>query len=163
MVKLTQYIQAGFPDTKGNLLLDLHEVWMIYLLMMDKGIMCCDHERELHNESLPPDSHFNNDVSIITIPPSLRTEVHRVMHSVHREFTAMNERAEAIVFWPGITNDIQRDPENCSSCNLIAPCNPRLPPIEPLIPKVPFESIFYDYFLLKGWYLCSCRQTLRLD
>ena len=41
--------------------------------------------------------------------------------------------------------------ENCNSCNLIAPSNPRLTPIEPLISKVSFESIVCDYFRFKGW------------
>ena len=59
---------------------------------------------------------------------------------------------KAVVFWPGITKDIQQIRENCSSCNLIAPSNPRLPPVEPLIPKVPFESIVCDFFHFKGWY-----------
>ena len=132
--------------------------------MMDGVIMYGDHKRELnHNKLLPPSSIFQDDVSRIVIPPSLRKEVLRVLHSAHQGVTAMNERAKAIVYWPGITNDIQGTRENCNSCNLIAPSNPRLPPIEPLIPKVPFESIFYDYFLLKGWYLCSCLQTHRLD
>ena len=52
----------------------------------------------------------------------------------------MNERAKAIVYWLGITNDIQGAWENCNSCNLIAPSNSRLPPIEPLILKVPFAT-----------------------
>ena len=64
----------------------------------------------------------------------------------------MNKRVKTIVYWPGITNDILRAWENCSSCNLIAPCNPRLPQIEPLVSKDPFESIVCDYFHFKGWY-----------
>ena len=69
-----------------------------------------------------------------------------------RLIKGMDERAKSIVYLPGITNDVQGCRENCNSCNLIAPSNPRLPPIEPLIPKVPFESIVCDYFQFKGWY-----------
>ena len=61
------------------------------------------------------------------------------MHYDHQGVTAMNERAKAIVYWPGITNDIQSARENCNNCNLITPSNPRIPPIEPLILKVFFE------------------------
>ena len=155
MMKLIHYIQAGFPETKDHLPLELHEFWIIRysLFMMDGVIMCGDRKRELnHNKLLPPSSIFQDDVSRIVIPPSLRKEVLRVLHSAHQGVTAMNERAKAIVYWPGITNDIQGTRENCNSCNLIAPSNPRLPPIEPLIPKVPFESIVCDYFHFKGWY-----------
>ena len=115
--------------------------------------MCSDRKRELdHNKLLPPSSIFQDDVYRIVIPPSLRKEVISVLHSAHQGVIAMNERARFIVYWPGITNDIQGCRENCNSCNLIVPSNPRLPPIEPLIPKVPFESIVCDYFQFKGWY-----------
>ena len=121
--------------------------------MMDGVIMCGNRKQELdHNKLLSPSSIFQDDVYRIVIPPSLRKEVLRVLHSAHQGVTAMNERAKSIVYWPGITNDIQGCRENCNSCNLIAPSNPRLPPIEPLIPKVPFESIVCDYFQFKGWY-----------
>ena len=110
-----------------------------------------DRKRELdHNKLLSPSSIFQDNVYRIVIPPSLRKEVISVLHSTHQGFTAMNERARSIVYRPGITNDIQRCRENCNSCNLIAPSNPRLPPIEPLIPKVPFESILCYCLLFKG-------------
>ena len=155
MLKLIHYIQAGFPETKDHLPLELHEFWIVRysLFIIDGVIMCSDRKRELdHNKLLSHSSIFQDDVYRIVIPPSLRKEVISVLHSAHQGVTAMNERARSIVYWPGITNDIQRCRENCNSCNLIAPSNPRLPPIEPLIPKVPFESIVCDYFQFKGWY-----------
>jgi len=155
MMKLIHYIQAGFPESKDHLPLELHEFWIVRysLFIIDGVIMCSDRKRELdHNKLLSHSSIFQDDVYRIVIPPSLRKEVISVLHSAHQGVTAMNERARSIVYWPGITNDIQRCRENCNSCNLIAPSNPRLPPIEPLIPKVPFESIVCDYFQFKGWY-----------
>ena len=80
----------------------------------------------------------------------INEEVPNVLHSVHQGVTAMNERAKSIIYWPGITNDIQVCRENCNSCNLIAPSDPRLPPIELLIPKVLFKYIVRDYFHFKG-------------
>ena len=93
--------------------------------MMDKVIMRSDHERQLRYESLPPNNNFHNDVNMIIISPSLRTEVFKVLHSAHQRVTAMNERAKANVYWPEITNDIQRARKNCSSCDLIVSSNPR--------------------------------------
>ena len=58
------------------------------LSMMNKIIMRRDHERDLHHEQLPPNSNLHNDV--IIVPPSLRTEVLRVMHSTHQGVTAVN-------------------------------------------------------------------------
>ena len=82
----------------------------------------------------------------------LRTEFLRVQHSVHQGVTAMNKRAKAIVYQLGITNDNQGARENCNSCNLISPSNPRLSPIKTLIQKIPFESIICNYFRFKGCY-----------
>jgi len=66
MMKLIHYIQAGFPETKDHLPLELHEFWIIRysLFMMDGVIMCGDRKRELnHNKLLPPSSIFQDDVS----------------------------------------------------------------------------------------------------
>ena len=90
--------------------------------------MCGDCERELdHNKLISPSSIFQDDVYRIVIPPSLRKEVISVLHSAHQGVTVMNERARSIVYLLGITNNIQGCRENCNSCNLIAPSNPRLP------------------------------------
>ena len=107
--------------------------------------MCSDRKRELdQNKLLLPCSIIQDDVYRTVIPQPLRKEVLIVLQSAHQQVTAMNERAKLIVCWPGITNDIEGCQENCNSCNLIAPSNPCLPPIESLIPKVPFESIVCD-------------------
>ena len=66
--------------------------------------MCGDRKREQdHNKLLLPSSISQDDVSRIVIPLSLR----KVLYSVHQGVTAINERAKAIVCWPGITNDFK--------------------------------------------------------
>ena len=39
----------------------------------------------------------------IVIPPELRPEILKALHSAHQGITAMTSRAESSVFWPGIT------------------------------------------------------------
>ena len=75
MMKLIHYIQAGFPETKDHLPLELHEFCIVRysLFIMDRVIMCSDHKRELnHNKLLSPDSIFQDDMYRIVIAPSLR-------------------------------------------------------------------------------------------
>ena len=107
-------------------------------------------------QSLPNDllyyQHSSSGLCRVIIPESLRPDVLQVLHSAHQGVAAMNERAKAGVYWPGITKDIARIRDSCSSCNLIAPSNPRLPPVEPMIPKYPFECIACDFFHYRGWY-----------
>lgn len=155
MMKLAHFVEFGFPENKQDLPPELHEFWTIraYLYMLDKVVMRCDYDKlpQLNDSDILTEN-YRVDLSRIIVPPVLRPEVLKVLHSAHQGVTAMNERAKTVVFWPGITKDIQQTRESCSSCNLVAPSNPRLPPIEPYIPKVPFESIVCDYFHYKGWY-----------
>lgn len=55
--------------------------------------------------------HVTEDVIIyndrIVVPPSLRNAVLDVLHSAHQGASKMALRARLIVFWPGMTEDIQ--------------------------------------------------------
>ena len=111
--------------------------------------------------SIQPFWKFRHDLYIIDgvvlmrrriiIPSSLRSEVLESLHSAHQGVTAMNERAKLEVYWPDITNDIQRVRDSCQDCNRIAPSQARLPSFEPSVPTTPFEGIVCDYFQFKGW------------
>ena len=55
-----------------------------------------------------------------------------------------------MVFWPGITNDIEKTRKECRTCHRNAPSQAKIPPKGPRIPTVPFEMIYADYFKLEG-------------
>jgi len=62
----------------------------------------------------------------------------------------MFSRAQALVFWPGLTIDIELARRSCKSCNQNAPSQAKLPPTTPKVPNCPFQMIFADYCSLKG-------------
>ena len=64
----------------------------------------------------------------VVIPPSLRNEVLLALHAAHQGVTSMTSRAEASVFWPGITSAIATTRARCEHCNRIAPSQPNAPP-----------------------------------
>merc|ERR1719402_194888 len=70
----------------------------------------------------------------IVIPPSLRKEVLAHLHGAHQGVSQMTARAQASVFWPGITSDIARTRNNCGTCDTIAPSQPSLEAAPPTIP-----------------------------
>ena len=55
------------------------------------------------------------------IPPSLRDEVLQTIHSAHQGISSMLARAEASIFWPGITPAIIAKRAQCTHCNRKVP------------------------------------------
>ena len=62
----------------------------------------------------------------------------------------MHNRAQQIVFWPGITQDIESIRANCQSCNRNSPSQSSLPQEASDPPTNPFEKIFADFFQFAG-------------
>ena len=92
---------------------------------------------------------YNNRV---VLPPSLRPRALEVLHSAHQGVSAMEDRARGIVYWPGITYDIQITRNSCTDCCKNAPSQASLPAMVPEIPSTPFESIFADFFEASGYH-----------
>ena len=86
----------------------------------------------------------------VVIPPSLRKDVLTALHAAHQGVSSMTSRAEASVFWPGITPAIADLRNGCNHCNRMAPSQPSAPPTPPVLPVYPFQSICSDYFHYKG-------------
>lgn len=86
----------------------------------------------------------------VVVPPHLRRSVLHNLHSAHQGTSQMEQRARNIVFWPGMTAEIQATRGACHDCNRNAPSLAHLPPIVSRPPSTPFESIFADYFDLAG-------------
>ena len=74
----------------------------------------------------------------VVIPPSLRNEVLTSLHAAHQGVTSMTARAEASVFWPGITVAIATTKAICAQCNRMAPSQPSAPPTPTILPSYPF-------------------------
>ena len=86
----------------------------------------------------------------VVIPPSLQQDILSALHSAHQGTTSMMARAEASVFWPGITTAINASRANCEHCNRMAPSQPSAPPTPPTLPVYPFQCVCSDFFSYKG-------------
>ena len=101
------------------------------------------------------DSLFiNNGVILykdrVVIPTTLRQTIINNLHAAHQGISAMQARAQQIVFWPGITNAIMEKRNHCADCNRNAPSQAVLPSIPANPPSCPFEQIFADFFDFAG-------------
>ena len=115
---------------------------------------------QLVSPQLLPYWRFRDELSVVdgvlmyglraVIPPKLRDEVCAHLRSAHQGVSQMNNRASECVLWPGITSDIQAARTRCSTCDINAPSQAKMPPADPFIPTTPFQAIASDYFQLQG-------------
>lgn len=131
LCELKHYILSGFPDKSDKLPLQLQSYW-----------------RYRDNLSIVDDVVMYNDR--IVIPPPLRGVVCDILHSAHQGTAAMSQRAQATVFWPGMTECIARTRARCDNCSTMAPSQAHMPPAEPFIPTYPFQAIAADYCTAAG-------------
>ena len=82
----------------------------------------------------------------IVVPVSLRPIVLSALHAAHQGLSAMERRALATVFWPGMTRAIHYIRDSCAHCNRNAPSQAAPPPMPSNPPITRFEQIFADYF-----------------
>ena len=101
------------------------------------------------------DSLYVNDGVVlyrdrVVIPSSLRHTVLSNLHSAHQGTSSMQLRAQAIVFWPGMTASIQETRSRCQECNRNAPSQASTPTEPAIPPSTPFEQVFSDFFEFGG-------------
>ena len=131
MLDLLNMVQEGFPEGNTSLNADLQPyVSLKQSLSAVDGVVL-----------------YKNRV---IVPPELRAVILENLHSAHQGVSSMISRAQASVFWPGITLDIQKVRDKCFHCNRIAPSQPSAPPTPPMLPEYPFQSICADYFTESG-------------
>ncbi len=78
----------------------------------------------------------------IVIPTELRPACLDALHAAHQGVSKMTARAEASIFWPGITKDIAATRDICAICNGNAPSQPAMPSITPVEPLYPFHHMY---------------------
>ena len=88
------------------------------------------------------------------IPSKLREEVLKNLHSAHQGVSQMSNRASECVFWPGITSDIKSARSRCTTCDINAPSQSRMPPADPFIPTAPFQAVASDISSFKERTIC---------
>ena len=131
MQLLHHLVSSGFPSDRNQLPPQLLPYWPYRdrLYMVD-GVCMMD--------------------ARIVIPAGLREAVLNSLHAAHQGISGMHSRAQDSVFWPGMTTDIARRRERCTTCACMAPSQPHMPSEPPITPEYPFQAIVGDYFELKG-------------
>ena len=84
------------------------------------------------------------------IPPSLRGEILRKLHSAHQGIQASIRRARESVFWPGMGKDTETFVQRCAMRNANPTCNQKQPMIAHEILGLPWNKIASDLFEHQG-------------
>ena len=130
-VQLVDTIRNGFPLSFKALPKDLRPYWNgRQQLSIDSGVALKGHR--------------------IIVPQAMRQSVLQDLHKAHQGMTRTKNRARQVIYWPGLTKDIEEMTRNCPSCREHLPSQ-----TEPLLndqhPTLPFQCTSADLFSVQGW------------
>ena len=129
-VSVDEHHPQRHPGARRHLLVSLHDRDSCKSLYAEEGVL-------LYQDR-------------VVVPPSLRRRVLQNLHAAHQGTSSMEQRARAIVYWPGISKDIRETREGCADCNRNAPSQAATPPFPSTPPLSPFEAVFADFFDYRG-------------
>ena len=86
----------------------------------------------------------------VIIPTSLRPELLRTIHEGHLIIVKCKSRARTVVYWPGLSSDIENIVSNCSSCIKYSASNQKETLLPHSVPERPWEVVGSEIMTLKG-------------
>ncbi|KXJ29491.1 Uncharacterized protein K02A2.6 [Exaiptasia diaphana] len=114
MQQLIDTVLEGWPTDKAKLPIDLRVFWTF------------------RDEIAVLDGLLFKGPKLI-VPHSLRKEMLEKIHEGHFGMTKCKQRARDVLFWPGLSQDIEDKVSKCQVCI----SNQRQQPKEPLLPHEP--------------------------
>ncbi|KAK9686473.1 Integrase zinc binding domain [Popillia japonica] len=129
--KVKEFSLNGWPICKGKMDKELKKYWMIR------------NEITVYDGVL-----FYNDRFIV--PKRLRQEMLKLMHEPHMGIEKTKKRGRKIMYWHGMSLDIERWVTNCLVCQKYATSKPKEPLLVHDYPELPWEKIGVDIMEWKG-------------
>lgn len=117
----------GWPARRHSLDKSLHSYWPLR-----------------HNISIQNDIIMVGDK--IIIPQSFRKVILEKLHIAHQGVQRTKAKARKVLYWPGMTRDIEMTVEKCMQCQQFQPQQQK----EPLVPELLWMKVEADIFQLKG-------------
>ena len=88
--------------------------------------------------------------SRIVIPPSLRTDMLKLIHKSHLGMVKCKQRAREVMYWPNMNSDIEKTVRDCNHCAEYQNQQPAEPLKPTMTPDLPFSMVGCDFFDFQG-------------
>ena len=101
----------------------------------------------------------------LIVPKSLRPEMLRQIHKSHLGIVKFRQRARELLFWPGMSVEIEQMVNNCSVCAEYAGNQPSDPPKPSVPPSLPGKKIGTDLIEFRGehYFLSVCYRSKLIE
>ena len=129
--KLRNYIMNGWPKHRSSCDTALKEYWPVL------------NELSVHDGII-----FRGNR--ILIPSSLRYKFLLKLHEGHLGQNKCKSKARELMYWPGMSSDIDRLINSCEVCNKYRPQQQKEPLQPHPIPKHPYDRVGVDLFTCDG-------------
>ena len=103
-------VKTGWPDTKPPFPVEARPCWTF------------------RDEAITADGLLFKGTRLI--PKLLRPEILREIHKSHLGIAKCRQRAKEVLFWPGMSVEIEQMVTNCSACADYGKKHPSMPPFE---------------------------------
>ena len=88
------------------------------------------------------------------VPESMRKEMLALLHESHQGIENSRARAGEVMYWPGVSRDIEDTSTRCSKCAEWRRNNQKEPLIPHEVPGRPWQALGADMFEFRGKNIC---------
>ncbi|PFX16138.1 Uncharacterized protein K02A2.6 [Stylophora pistillata] len=134
---LSTVVRSGWPCHKQELPLTVCEYWS-----------CGDEISEIDGLLFKAQKYI--------VPQSKRKEMLELIHESHQGILKCKQRARDILFWPGMSYQIEEKVSQCSLCVRFQKAQPREPMIIKDLPDRMWSKVGTDLFEYNGIYYILC-------
>ena len=92
----------------------------------------------------------------LIVPQSLQSQMLSRIHEAHLGIVKSIQLARDLLFWPGMTSQIEEMIKQCPTCQMNRKAQPAEPLISHYIPDQPFAKVATDLFELQGKIYMLC-------
>lgn len=131
LVRLQTMVQEGFPESTEDLPVELKQY-----RKMASDIYELDGLMFVHGK--------------LIVPQTMRHEMLALLHEGHLGIEKCKGLARSCLFWPGLSQDIEKYVGKCTTCNAFCRHQQKEPLIPHPVPERPWEKVAADIFQLFG-------------